>query len=96
MKRKNLSNAFRELRRQGYFAKQNFTCCQSCGWSEVPEDKENRAVFYHRQDYQDMIKTGEVYLAWAGNGQEIVKILTDNGLSVTWDGSTETRIIVKI
>lgn len=30
-----VNNAFRELRKLGYTAKQNFMCCSSCAWYEL-------------------------------------------------------------
>lgn len=90
-----LTAAFRVLRKEGYFARKNFWCCQSCAWAAVPEEKAAKAVFYHKQD-ADMLRTSNaVYLAWAGNGKEIVSILESNGLCVTWDGSDNSRILVK-
>ena len=35
-----LTQSFKDLRRLGYFARQNFECCQSCAWATVPEEKE--------------------------------------------------------
>lgn len=87
-----LTNAFRALRKLGYFARQNFLCCQSCAWAAVPEDKAERAVFYHSQDNSNLQKYGETYLAWAGDGNEIVRILNENGVQTEWDGSTNQRI----
>jgi len=45
-----ITKAFKEIRKNGYFARQNFLCCQSCGWASIPEQKVEKAVFYHRQD----------------------------------------------
>ena len=87
--------AFRDFRKTGYFAKQNFWCCQSCAWSDVPEDTE-KVVFYHAQD-NDNLKKGNFFLAWAGNGYQIVNILKNRGLVVSWDDSEgdNKRINVK-
>ncbi len=92
MSQSNVTKSFKELRSIGYFARQNFTCCQSCGWAEVPEDKSERAVFYHNQDYRSYKDGGDLYLAWAGDGDEICDILRGNGLEVEWEGSKDTRI----
>lgn len=91
---KNLTKAFSELRKKGYFARQNFMCCQSCGWAAVPTEYGDRAVFYHGQDREDLKKGRDLYLAWAGNGQEIVKIFEKYGFSVDWNGDSNTRIKV--
>jgi|Laugresu1bdmlbsd_1035121.scaffolds.fasta_scaffold00478_19 hypothetical protein len=94
MSQSNLTKAFKELRMHGYFARQNFTCCQSCGWAEVPEDKGDKAVFYHNQDYQSMKEGGDLYLAWSGDGNLICNVLRENGMEVRWDGTSATRICV--
>ena len=62
-----INNAFKELRKRGYFARQNFMCCQTCGWAGVPDNKADKAVFYHAQDKEHLEKTGKLYLAWAGD-----------------------------
>lgn len=87
------TEAFKTLRRQGYFARQSHTCCSSCGWAEVPDEKAGKAVFYHRQD-ADGLDRGRVHLAWSGNGTEICKAFKDLGLVTNWDGSAATRIEV--
>lgn len=89
----NLNKAFKNLRKAGYFAKQNFTCCQTCGWSEVPDNIDN-VVFYHAQDNEDKIKGNPFYLSWSGNGKEICKILNDSGVSTTWCGNDNKRILI--
>ena len=86
-----LTQAFKELRKLGYFARQNFMCCQSCAWASVPDGKEEKVVFYHRQDNTDVKYSNSVYLAWNGNGAEIVEVLS-KFFKVEWDGSEYTRI----
>ena len=90
-----LTLAFKALRSLGYFARQDFMCCQSCAWSEVPDGKEDKVVFYHRQDKQGMLKDGECYLGWAGDGTEICYTLRSFGFTVEWDGSDGNRILIK-
>jgi hypothetical protein len=89
-----LNAAFRDLRKAGYFARQNFACCQSCGCAEVPDDKAETYVFYHRQDAEHLEKDRGTYLAYAGNGRFICETFGKQGLAVEWDGSTNTRIWV--
>ena len=89
-----ITKAFKEIRKNGYFARQNFLCCQSCGWASIPEQKVERAVFYHRQDNESFVKGGDLFLAWSGDGDLIKKILEDNGLKVKWDGTKGQRISV--
>jgi len=89
----NISKAFSELRKAGYFARQNYWCCQSCGWSAVPEGRE-KVVFYHSQD-NDRKKAGQPFhLAWSGDGKEICDILNKNGITTEWDGDKSQRILI--
>ena len=89
-----LTKAFKDLRKAGYFARQSFQCCQGCGWASVPEGKSDKVVFYHQQDKSDLYRHGYVHLAWSGDGEEIKNILTENDLTVEWNGSDTTRIKV--
>lgn len=92
-----LTIAFRALRKAGYFAKQNFWCCQSCAWHAVPEERADRAVFYHQQDKEGLLRgAGSVHLAWSGDGHEICRILNENGIETEWDGSENKRILARI
>jgi len=92
MKPTNLTVAFKSLRKKGYFAKQNFMCCLSCGNSAIPKDKKKKFVFYHRQDAETLRQYGYCYLAWGGNGKEIVETLEAEGLKVVWNGDSLKRI----
>jgi hypothetical protein len=87
-----LSKAFKTLRKAGYFARQNFWCCQTCGWSDVPDEKAEKAVFYHAQDNDEKKLGHPFHISWAGNGNEICKIFRDCGITVEWDGSENKRI----
>jgi hypothetical protein len=91
----NLSDAFALLRKRGYFAAENFLCCQSCGWDALSEEQARFAVFYHKQDAERLKEGGDLFLCWGGDGEEIVDILKNYGLEVNWDGSTNSRIMVK-
>lgn len=88
-----LTQSFKDLRRLGYFARQNFECCQSCAWASVPEEKEDKVVFYHRQDAK-RLNHDFTWLAWAGDGQEIVSVLKKY-FNVEWNGTEDDRICVK-
>lgn len=91
-KKEVLNLCFRDLRKLGYTAKQNWKCCQSCGWSAISYKQARKAVFYHGQDKWNLEHDGYCYLCWAGKGAEIVKVFTDRGIKVEWDGSKNTRI----
>jgi hypothetical protein len=90
---KKLTAAFRNLRRDGYFARQNWMCCQNCGVHAVPEKYENY-VFYHCQDADCLKETGQTHLAWSGDGDLIKRRCEDAGLHVVWDGTEATRLLV--
>jgi hypothetical protein len=98
MTKKNLRDAlgrgFRVLRERGYFAKQNWQCCQTCGCHAVPDEFGRRYVFYHAQDANCLRERGETHLAWAGDGHEIVEVFRAEGLRVEWDGSQSRRILI--
>lgn len=91
-----ITEAFRELRKLGYFARQNFLCCSSCAWYEVPEEKSEKVVFYHSQDNDNLKSEGKCYIAWAGDGTEIVSVLNKHGVKTIWNGSKDTRIQIDI
>jgi hypothetical protein len=94
-----LNKAFRELRKLGYTAKQNFMCCQNCAWHALSDEEAKKAVFYHRQDSDSWGSYGklddDLYLAWSGNAAEIVAVLRKHGLLVAHDGSANQRIVIQ-
>jgi hypothetical protein len=67
-----LDKAFDDLELQGILARQNFTCCQTCGHSEIWEEIEQTRlesevkgyVFYHMQDTDRVLEEGRLYLAY--------------------------------
>ncbi len=92
---KKIEDAFKELRTLGFFAESNHMCCQSCGWSVVPEGT-NNTVFYHSQDADDLKDTGSCHLAWEGDGEKIVEVLKKHQIEVEWNGEKTQRILIKI
>lgn len=96
MSKHNLNKSFKELSEMGYFAKQNFWCCQNCAWAAMHEKQAKKAVFYHMQDNEDLKEKGMCYLSWSGNGEEIVSILNKNGIKTSWDGDENKRILIDI
>jgi hypothetical protein len=68
----NLDRAFEELYETGVFAAQNFSCCMSCGSSEIYEEAEEEDdsrewrgyVFFHEQDTDHLLDSGLLYLAY--------------------------------
>jgi hypothetical protein len=72
-----LNAAFADLRRQGILAKQNYACCQTCGFAELRYEaklvaRQGREVlggiFYDMQDADDLKKDGKCCLAYVGLG----------------------------
>jgi hypothetical protein len=67
-----LDEAFAALNRQGIVARQDFSCCNNCGfidiWDEVEKEEERHAVegyvFYHLQATEQAIEHGELLLAY--------------------------------
>lgn len=100
--REKLTEGFSVLRRHGYFARQNWKCCNTCGLYAIPEGKDEKFVFYHAQsaaDLRDAERTGGrvgVYLNWGGSGDFITHILRQEGLNVKWDGDSGRKIWVGV
>lgn len=68
-----LDAAFRDLEQRGIVARQNFSCCQTCGsaeiWGEMEEADERGPdvrgyAYYHLQDTQGAAEDGGLYLAY--------------------------------
>ena len=96
MVRDRLAIAFAALEEKGYFTAMDHTCCNTCGWYEVPEDKQERAVFFHQQAADTLEATGDCYLNWDGDMLEIRAALLEAGLAVKHDGTENTKFIVRI
>jgi hypothetical protein len=68
-----LDEAFAELEAQGIVARQNFTCCSTCGHYEIGDEiaaarKKRRPVagyaFFHMQDTARAVEGGGVYIRY--------------------------------
>jgi hypothetical protein len=67
-----LDEAFKSLNGQGVTARQDFSCCNNCGfteiWGEIEEDEKHRPVegyvFYHLQGTERAIESGQLLLAY--------------------------------
>ena len=90
--KRKINQAFRALRSKGYFARQNFWCCNTCGWHAVPDDKADKVVFYHAQAAANLKEDGECWLCWSGDGNEIVKVFQDAGVTANWNGESNQKI----
>lgn len=71
-----LAEAFKELRKRGYLARMNFSCCQGCAGYELTtyavelistgkrtKESIRGCVFFHAQDNDGRRERGEFYLA---------------------------------
>jgi hypothetical protein len=87
-----ITAAFKALRKHGYTARQNFSCCSSCAWYELREDgKDEKVVFYNRQSGAALRGVGRrrfrrgpemLYLNWSGDANLICSELEAQGLTV--------------
>jgi hypothetical protein len=72
-----LDQAFATLNREGIVARQDFSCCNNCGfteiWNEVEEAEKQQPVegyvFYHLQCTEQAIKTGQLLMAYGCIGE---------------------------
>jgi len=88
-----LTKAFKILRVCGYWCKQNHTCCSTCGWAEMPDNKSDKAVFYHVQDFDQLRHNQhQIYLAWSGDHELIIKVLDLCDIVATCDNPENEKI----
>lgn len=75
-----LDEAFAELDRHGIVARQNFTCCQTCGHAEINTEISKTQdyrpvrgyVFFHWQDTESAVRNAHLYLAYGSvSGKEL-------------------------
>lgn len=89
-----IRKAFKELRSDGWFAEQDFMCCQTCGLAETPDDKPY--IFYHIQDTDTLNDYGYTYLSFGQmtdrQMKHCVSVLDKHMLCPEWDGDYKTRI----
>jgi hypothetical protein len=107
--------AFADLEKAGIVARQNFSCCGTCGVAEIDDEIKQRQkkggqlfgyAFYHVQDTENAVDGGGLYLNYGATedgeaaalaiGKEIVKTLNEFELKTEWNGSWDTRILVRV
>lgn len=101
--RAKLKLAFAALREQGYAAKENFLCCQSCGGAAIDLKGKKGGVFWHGQDDEGLKEHGSLYISFLtkeGGGSEkvgaaLAVALRSEGLQVEWNGTAAERVKVK-
>lgn len=91
-----VSNCFKELRRCGVKCRKNFSCCGSCGHSEMSDGYDGSYVFYHAQS-ADNLRAGDdsVYLAHSIAGDKVVKVREIvRRYGSDWDGHEDSTIMI--
>lgn len=106
-----LEAAFAALDASGVVARGDFTCCQTCGNSEIGGEVPAGAsaegyVYFHGQDTEHAAEGGALLLAYgsfAGGdeeagavGRRVAEELRARDLRVVWDGSVRQRIAVEL
>ena len=68
-----LGEAFDDLQEKGMIARENYTCCQSCGWRAIEQEARDLraadqncwgAAFYHGQDAEDIQDSERVHISF--------------------------------
>jgi hypothetical protein len=81
-----LDAAFAFLNRQGIVARQDFSCCNNCGfteiWDEIEEEEKRQPVegyaFYHLQATERAIKLGQLLIVYGcieEDGEALVRVV---------------------
>jgi len=74
-----LDECFDKLERDGIVARQNFTCCQSCGLEDIRDEmaemeaegtKVRGFVFYHDQDAKDAAEGRGLHLTYGSTSDD--------------------------
>ncbi|WP_433340047.1 DUF6891 domain-containing protein [Streptomyces sp. CA-253872] len=103
-----LARAFAALDAAGVVAREDFTCCRSCGMREIGAEAgpggARGFVFFHQQCTDGAVTEGTLRLYFGGFddeerttaaiGHEVVAALTAAGLGTAWDGSPARAIEV--
>ncbi|MFG2988152.1 DUF6891 domain-containing protein [Streptomyces sp. NPDC048257] len=102
-----LSGAFAELEAAGITARENFTCCRSCGQAEIGAEAgpDARGFVYFHNQCTDAASAGHgltlLYGGFDGTsattaavGREVVAALARAGLPSEWDGDPGRSITV--
>lgn len=101
-----VGRAFEALEARGITARENFTCCRSCGTSEIGAEREDARgfVFFHSQGTEGAAAGHGLVLLYGGFdgsadttaavGREVVAALGEAGLSTEWDGDPARSITV--
>jgi hypothetical protein len=97
--------AFSALDGEGIVARADFTCCNTCGTTEIGAEVDGPArgyVFFHNQDTERAAEGGGLYLSYGtfdGTdpvpvAETVVAALRAADLPAEWDGDVRARILV--
>ncbi|GLX01364.1 hypothetical protein [Microtetraspora sp. NBRC 16547] len=102
-----LTRAFTALETAGITARENFTCCRTCGQAEIGGvgSPDARGFVYFHSQCTDAAAGGHglmlLYGGFDGSpatttsiGQEVVAALEETGLSVEWNGEPRQAITI--
>ncbi|GAB1822866.1 DUF6891 domain-containing protein [Herbidospora sp. RD11066] len=102
-----ISRAFEELDTSGITAREDFTCCRTCGNSEIGDEGGPGArgfVYFHSQGTEAAADGHGLSLMYGGFdgspettaavGREVVKVLEEAGLPVVWNGDPGQAITI--
>ncbi|MFF0066528.1 DUF6891 domain-containing protein [Streptomyces sp. NPDC005279] len=102
-----LTRAFAVLEASGITARENFTCCRTCGQAEIGGAGSPEAhgfVYFHSQCTDSAASGDELMLLYGGFdgspestasvGREVVAALEQSGLSVEWDGDPSKAVTI--
>ena len=102
-----VTDAFAALTADGITAMEHFACCLRCGTGEIGAESrpgDTGYVFFHYQDTERAVFDGELMVAFGSHdgdrevtaevGRRAVAALTEQGLTVQWDGDVSRRIAV--
>ncbi|MCA9913034.1 MAG: hypothetical protein KC496_06780 [Anaerolineae bacterium] len=105
-----LDTAFAALEREGIVARQDYSCCQTCGHKDIQDELAQSGeirgyVFFHHHDTEMALAGHGLMLSYGardGNdreqvqvGQRIVFALRDAGLQIAWSGNPYERIYIR-
>ncbi|MEU0024218.1 hypothetical protein [Streptomyces sp. NPDC006335] len=103
-----LTRAFRALNTRGVTARENFTCCRTCGTAEIGAERaegDRGFVYFHTQCTESAAAGQGLTLLYGGFdgsadttaavGHEVVDALSAAGLSTQWDGDPGKAIEVR-
>ncbi|MFF0448368.1 DUF6891 domain-containing protein [Streptomyces sp. NPDC004609] len=104
-----ITRAFDVLEDAGITAREDFTCCLSCGTSEIGSEGSPGArgfVFFHSQGVEGAVETGSLSLYYGGFdgsedttaaiGREVAAAVAGEGLRVEWNGLPDRAVEVKL